>query len=114
MMDLLKDTVSHLAAELGVRVATERPENAPKTMVTVSRIGGGGSMFDDRARIEVHTWDATESAAYKLGMAAADAMFSLPGYSVNVAHVQQDSSYPPTLPDGTRRWTGMYTVYTNR
>lgn len=113
-MDLLKAIVPHLSSRLSVKVATERPENAPRNMVIVSRTGGGGSMFDDRASISVESWGESESAAYKLGMAASAAMFDLPASAVNVADVQEDTFYSATLPDGTRRWMGMYTVYTNR
>lgn len=42
-MDVLKATVDHLAASLDCRVSSERPANPPNEMVTVIRMGGGGS-----------------------------------------------------------------------
>lgn len=113
-MDILLDTVSHLSDSLDCRVATERPANPPGEMVTVTRVGGGGSMFLDSPRVSVHAWAETEAEAYKLGMAAADAMFSLPAHSPDVAEVTQNSFYSNIYPDGTRRWSGVYVVTCNR
>lgn len=113
-MDISKAVVAHLSRELGVRVSTERPESPPERMVTVSRTGGGGSAFVERPRVVVHAWDGSESGAYRLAMAAAGAMFSLPAAEANVADVTQDSLYSNTYPDGTRRWTGVYVITCNR
>lgn len=113
-MDILLETVSHLSDALDCKVSTERPANPPSEMVTVTRVGGGGSVFLDRPRVAVHAWAGTESAAYRLGMDAADAMFSLPGASPNVAEVSQDSFYSNIYPDGTRRWSGVYVIICNR
>lgn len=114
-MDLLRDVVANLAEKLdGVRVATERPENAPTELVTVARTGGGGDEFAQTARFVIHAWGESEASAYKLGMRAADAMFQLPAFSVNVVDVEQNSFYSNIYTDGTRRWSGAYDIYHNR
>lgn len=113
-MDVLESTVSHLSSKLGVRVSTERPANPPAEMVTVTRTGGGGGAFTERPRVTVHCWAESEKLAYRLGMRAAEAMFSLPSSDDNIASVTQDSFYSNIYPDGTRRWTGAYVMVCNR
>ena len=113
-MDGSKAIVAHLTQELGCRVSTERPASPPDRMVTAVRLGGGGSMFRETSRYAIHAWAASEKDAYKLGMEAAEAMFSLPGSAPNVAHVEQDSFYSNIYPDGSPRWTGAYTIISNR
>lgn len=113
-MDVMRAIVAHLSEELDCRVSTERPANPPKRMVTVTRAGGGGSVFLDSPRIVVHAWGESESDAYALGMEAAAAMFTLPGAADNIAEVTQDSFYSNIYPDGTRRWSGAYVLICNR
>ena len=113
-MDVLKEIVAGLSSMLDVRVATERPANPPKTMVTVVRTGGGGSRFMDSPRIIVHAWGQSEDEAYKLGREAEQAMFALPSYSDNIAEVTQNSFYSNIYTDGTRRWSGAYVLVCNR
>lgn len=114
-MDLIKDIVAHLTEELGgVRVATERPANSPKQLVTVVRTGGGGSEFAQTAQVVIATWGESDKDAYNLGRRVADAMFGLPGYSDNVVEVTQNSFYKDTYTDGTRRWSSAYNIYHNR
>lgn len=113
-MDISKAIVAHLGSVLGVRVSTERPANPPSRMVTVVRLGGGGGPFDERPGIAIDAWGASESDAYRLAMQASEAMFSLPESADNVVSVEQDSLYSNTYPDGTRRWTGNYSIYCNR
>lgn len=113
-MDVLKATVDHLAASLDCRVSSERPANPPNEMVTVIRMGGGGSQFIDRARIVVHAWSSSEASAYALARKAEEAMFTLPGAEHDVASVDQDSFYSNIYVDGTRRWSSAYIITTNR
>lgn len=113
-MDLMADIVSHLSDSLGCRVSMERPANPPTEMVTVTRVGGGGSRFLERPRIAVHAWAGSESAAYRLGVEVANAMLALPDNYANVAEVSQDSLYSNIYPDGTRRWSGVYVIICNR
>lgn len=113
-MDIIKDIVSHLSEQLGTRVATERPANPPKTMVTVTRVGGGGSAFVDSPRVDVHAWAETDMAAYRLAKEAEEAMFSLPAYSDNIAEVSQNSLYSNIYTDGSRRWSAVYVLVCNR
>lgn len=113
-MDILKAAVAHLSTELGCRVSTERPENPPKEMVTITRVGGGGSRFLDRPRVSVHAWAETETAAYKLATEASKAMFTLQDAYPNIAEVTQDSLYSNIYTDGTRRWSGVYVIICNR
>lgn len=113
-MDILKATIEHLDASLECRVASERPANPPSEMVTVVRMGGGGSRFIDRPRILVHAWGTSETSAYGLAREAEAAMFTLPAYEPNVAEVSQDSLYSNIYMDGTRRWTAAYVIVTNR
>lgn len=113
-MDISRAVVAHLSQRLGVRVATERPASPPLRMVTVVRLGGGGGPFDERPSVAINAWGGSESDAYRLAMDAAEAMFSLPESSDNVVSVEQDSLYSNIYPDGTRRWTGNYSIYCNR
>lgn len=113
-MDVLKATIDHLSASLGCRVSSERPASPPKEMVTVIRMGGGGSQFIDRARIVVHAWGDSEASAYSLARRAESAMFTLPGAEHDVSEVLQDSFYSNIYVDGTRRWSSAYIITTNR
>lgn len=113
-MDIIKDTVAHLSNELGVRVASQRPANPDPRMVTVRRVGGGGTMFRDTPRVEVTAWAESDVAAYELADLAADSMFTLPAYSANIAEVERNSYYSNTYTDGTPRWTGVYVIVCNR
>lgn len=113
-MDIIKDAIAHLSSELGVRVAAERPEHPDPRMVTVRRLGGGGGQFIDSPRVEVSAWAESFSAAYRLAGQAADAMFTLPAYSANVAEVTQNSFYSNIYTDGSPRWTGVYIIVSNR
>lgn len=113
-MDVLKAVVAHLSSELDCRVSTERPANPPETMVTVTRTGGGGSAFRETPRVIVHAWGETEMGAYQLGLAATEAMFTLPGSSDNIAEVTQDSFYSNIYPDGSRRWSSAFVLACNR
>lgn len=112
--DIVKDAIAHLTDRLGVRAAMERPQHPDPRMVTVRRLGGGGSRFRDSARIEVSAWAESAKAAYLLANQAAEAMFDLPAYSVNIAEVEQNSLYSNIYVDGTPRWTGMYVITCNR
>lgn len=113
-MDIIKDVVAHLSADLGVRVASQRPANPGKRMVTVRRVGGGGSVFRDNPLVEVTAWEESDVAAYKLAELAADSMFTLPAFSANVAEVTRNSFRSDTFMDGTPRWTGVYVIVCNR
>lgn len=113
-MDIMKEVIAHLSSVLDVRVATERPANPPNRLVTVTRTGGGGSVFMDSPRITAHAWAESETQAYLLGMEVAKAMFSLPSASANIAEATQDSFYSNIYPDGTRRWSGSYVLICNR
>lgn len=113
-MDISKVLVPHLAARLGVRVATEMPEHRVLPSVIVSRTGGGGSRFREQARYIVHCWAESESAAYRLALQADEAMYDLDAADPNIARVEQDSLYSNIHPDGTHRWSGVYVITSNR
>lgn len=113
-MDLMQSIIAHLTNELDVRVATERPANPPKELVTVVRTGGGGSRFYQNARVVIHAWSTSDLEAYELGTKVADAMFTLPAFAVNVFDVTQNSFYSNIYTDGTRRWSSAFDIAFNR
>lgn len=113
-MNISKVIVAHLRESLGVRVATEMPEKRVLPIVTVVRTGGGGNRFREQARYSIHSWAESEAAAYELALAADEAMYELDAADVNIALVTQESLYSNIYPDGTRRWTGTYTITSNR
>ena len=120
-MNISKVIVAHLRESLGVRVTTEMPEKrvlpivtGVLPIVTVVRTGGGGNRFREQARYSIHSWAESEAAAYELSLAADEAMYELDAADVNIALVTQESLYSNIYPDGTRRWTGTYTITSNR
>lgn len=113
-MDVSKAIVAHLGGALGVPVSTEMPERMALPRVTVVRTGGGGNRFREEARYSIHCWAASESAAYQLALAMDEAMYDLDGADDNIALVEQNSLYSNIYPDGTRRWTGVYIITSNR